>query len=109
MPHFYFHVLDGTALPDRDGVDLRGIEAARTEAMDLAGALLRDGVSEQIWQGHPWQLVVSDSTSPFTGRTHFVVSVSIAQSPDLERESAITAGYERLARILDAVPTPEQK
>jgi hypothetical protein len=53
--------------------------------------------------------VVSGSSSPFTGRTHFVVSVSIAQSPDLQRESAVTAGYEGLARILEALPAPEEK
>jgi hypothetical protein len=63
MPRFYFHILDGSALFDFTGVELPGIDAAMTEAVRFAGAVLRDGIADEIWKGSPWRVVVSDSPS----------------------------------------------
>lgn len=38
----------------RDAVELRYIGAARIEAMDLADAIARDGLSGHILAGIPW-------------------------------------------------------
>ena len=84
MPRYYFHILDGTSVIDETGVELAGLQAARVEAIELAGAVLREGISDRFWEGDPWQLVVTDSPSPRAGRTHFVLSFSTT-SPGIHR------------------------
>jgi hypothetical protein len=76
MPHFYYHVLDGTSVPDRDGVELPDIDAAKVEAFRFAGAVLSDGIDGSVWQGHPWRIVVTDGPSPQGGRTYLTLTLS---------------------------------
>ena len=42
MPRYYFHVRDGQYIPDEAGTELRDLPAAHTEAVKLAGEMLRD-------------------------------------------------------------------
>lgn len=81
-------------------MELAGLAAARVEAIELAGAVLREGISDRFWEGDPWQLVVTDSPSPTAGQTHFVLSFSTTSPESIER--AVTSGYETLVRVLTA-------
>ncbi|WP_409191717.1 DUF6894 family protein [Bradyrhizobium sp. RDM4] len=100
MPRYHFHILDGTAVTDETGVELPGIAEARIEAIQLAGGVLREGMAGHFWHGEPWQLLVSDSPSPTAARAYFVLNFSMVPSSQ-SRESAITAGYQALAHVLD--------
>jgi hypothetical protein len=43
MPRFYFHVCDGTGfVEDEEGVELRDIDAARTEAVKGARSIMAE-------------------------------------------------------------------
>lgn len=42
MPHFYFHVHDGTSSPDRTGSDVVDFDDARCQALRMAGTLLQE-------------------------------------------------------------------
>jgi len=77
MTRYYFHVLDGTAITDETGEEFPDIKAAKAEAVKLASGLLADGLGETFWQGHPWQIVVSDSASPERGRIFFSLTLSV--------------------------------
>jgi flagellar biosynthesis regulator FlaF len=70
MPRFHFHVLDGTARADEEGTELVDLNAAKAEAVKLAGEILRDSIHTHIWTRETWQLIVNDSPSPDSGRTY---------------------------------------
>jgi hypothetical protein len=76
MPHFYFHVVDGSAIADDTGEELPNIDAAKIEAARLAGAVLSEGIADEIWKGSPWQVVVSDSPWLEGGRTFLTLTLS---------------------------------
>jgi hypothetical protein len=77
MPRFYFHVLDGSALFDDSGLELPGIDAAMKAAVRFAGAVLREGIADDLWKGSPRQVLVSDSPSPTgSGRTLLTLTLS---------------------------------
>jgi hypothetical protein len=76
MPHFYFHVLDGSGIADDTGAVLASIEVAKIEAARLAGAVISEGISDKVWNGVPWQVVVSDSPSPTGGRALLSLTLS---------------------------------
>jgi hypothetical protein len=48
VPRFHFHVLDGTALTDTDGLVLPDTAAAKSEAIRLTGAVLRDYTGDDL-------------------------------------------------------------
>lgn len=79
MPRFHFHVLDGTSLADEEGTELVDIDAAKAEAVKLAGAVLRDCVHSDIWALETWKLLVNDSSSPESGRTYFSLTLIPAE------------------------------
>ena len=61
MPRYFFHVIDGRDIIDNVGTELSGLKAARTEAIQLAGAILRDE-GDAFWKGEEWQMNVTDLT-----------------------------------------------
>ena len=62
MPRYYFHVRDSAYRPDREGTELPGITAARSEAARLVGELLRDHQGRS-WNGFQWEIQVTDETA----------------------------------------------
>jgi len=84
MRRFYFHLVDGSAIPDDTGVELPSVEAAKIEAAKFAGAVLSEGIADGIWAGSPWRVVVSDSPLPDRGRTFLTLTLSCeAQSGEI--------------------------
>ena len=59
MPRFFFHIYDGTARPDEDGVELTDLRAARAEAAHFAGKCILDGDASH-WPHGVWRLTVED-------------------------------------------------
>lgn len=60
MPRYFFHVDDGTFVPDDSGTDYPNIEAAREEAIRAAGAMLVD-LDGDFWRAATaWTMYVTD-------------------------------------------------
>ena len=59
MQRYFFHVSDGTELPDVDGKLLPDLRAARRHAAALLGRLMSEA-PDDIWEGVDWQVVVKD-------------------------------------------------
>ncbi|MFC5068027.1 DUF6894 family protein [Flaviflagellibacter deserti] len=61
MPRYFFHVVDHSFTIDDEGTELRDIEAARAEAIQTAGEILRHS-PRNVWDGSEWQMHVTDET-----------------------------------------------
>ena len=72
MPRYFFHVIDGRALMDDEGMELAGIDEARRQAIQTAGEMLRQSASG-FWGGCPWQMTVANAN----GDTLFTLRFSV--------------------------------
>ena len=59
MPRYLFRIHDGREAPDVEGLDLPNIEAARIEAIHLAGDLLRQ-CAARFTPGADWRVSVRE-------------------------------------------------
>lgn len=80
MPRYFFDVRDHMELLDDTGTELRDEEAARTEAVVLAGRLLAD-LGRKFWDSGDWRLSVREES----GRVLFVLEFSAKTSPANDR------------------------
>ena len=80
MERFYFNVMDGASAPDREGVLLSGLDAARIEAVRLTGALLSEAPASAC-AGDDWRVEVVDQR----GLTLFMITVITTDSPATRR------------------------
>jgi hypothetical protein len=76
VSRYHFHVVDGSAQVDEEGTELADVNAAKAEAVRLAGEVLRDTAHGDIWALEEWKLVVNDSPSPESDRTYFTLTLS---------------------------------
>lgn len=77
MPHYYFNVYNGADQLDEDGLELSGPEAARLEALQSAGSILKDEALS-LALGEDWRMVVTDETGLILFRLDFTVHASSA-------------------------------
>lgn len=85
MPVYFFHVDNGSLSPDQDGTELPDVEAARAEAVALAGALLRELDGEFWAHGRRWTMHVTDDQGRLLFSLHFgaeIPSGDIRYLPD---------------------------
>jgi hypothetical protein len=61
MPRYFFNVIDGRSIIDNQGSELAGLKEARVEAIQLAGAILRDE-GDTFWSGEEWHMHVTDAS-----------------------------------------------
>jgi hypothetical protein len=61
MPRYFFHVIDGRSIIDREGTEFPTLKQARGEAIRLAGAILRDE-GDTFWNGEEWHMNVTDAS-----------------------------------------------
>lgn len=71
MPRYFFHVIDGIALPDREGTELPDLKAARAMAICTSGQILHD-MGERFWDGTEWRLEVADKEGQVLLVLHFL-------------------------------------
>jgi len=62
MPRYFFHVIDGREIIDREGLELSGLKEVRAEAIRTAGAILRDE-GDKFWNGTEWHMNVTDAAT----------------------------------------------
>jgi len=59
MSNFFFHVHDGTLLPDRTGIELPSLDEAYAQAIATSGQILQEaGIG--ILKSAPWRMEVTD-------------------------------------------------
>ena len=75
MPRYFFHVEDGHSLPDAEGTELTSPDEARSEAIRLAGAILRDEDGDALGGRGAWRLVVADESGLL-----FTLNVSVTEA-----------------------------
>lgn len=76
MPRYHFNVYDGVSAPDPEGYELVDWQAARLEAVRLAGELLRED-AKRIAIGEDWYMEVTDDT----GLVLFRLDFSVMEAP----------------------------
>ena len=82
MPRYFFHVFNGSAHPDTEGIELQGLEEARQEAIQTTGEIIQeDGIKS--WKNSDWHMDVTDAA----GQVLFRLRVS------LEELSGTTANF----------------
>lgn len=72
MPLFFFDMHDGLGV-DPEGVELKDINEARSEAIREASGILRDDASDML-SGDVWTMTVSDMVGATVCRLRFSVS-----------------------------------
>jgi hypothetical protein len=86
MPRFHFHVHDGCSALDTEGTELPDPQAARLEAIRIAGDILKHD-AHRIALGEDWRIEVTDDT----GLILFQMTFLVVESPVMRR----AAGAER--------------
>ena len=78
MPRYFFHSEDGRLEHDTVGTELADTATARLEAVQFAGALLRDR-AQALWEGTRWRLLVTDESALilFTIEVNTVIGAAV--------------------------------
>lgn len=63
MPRYFFHIDEKRFHLDTEGVDLSDLEAAKTEAMVIAGKSMIDNAASDVLSKGTWSLTVADEAS----------------------------------------------
>ncbi|MCJ2090202.1 hypothetical protein MKK88_30080 [Methylobacterium sp. E-005] len=80
MPRFHFHVHDGCSVLDTEGTELPDTQAARLEAIRIAGDILKHD-AHRIALGEDWRIEVTDDT----GLILFQMTFLVVESPVMRR------------------------
>lgn len=59
MPRYFFHIHDGTAVIDPDGVELPGADDAREKAVEAAAEALHH-LGPRFWESGKWLMRATD-------------------------------------------------
>jgi GTP-dependent phosphoenolpyruvate carboxykinase len=87
MPRYFFNVIDGRSIIDNQGSELAGLKEARVEAIQLAGAILRDE-GDTFWNGEEWHMHVTDASGQSVLKLRFSADdQGIAPEEDREVET----------------------
>ncbi len=89
MPRYFFHVIDGQNIIDKEGTELSGLRQARAEAIQLAGAILRDE-GDKFWNGEEWHMNVTDASGQSVLKLHFSADDQ-GISPEEDQETGALA------------------
>ena len=81
MPRFHFHVHDGYSALDVEGTEFADWQAARLEAIRLAGDILKHD-AHRIALGEDWRIEVTDGA----GLILFQMTFLVVESPAMRRE-----------------------
>ena len=81
MQRYYFHVHDGSAQPDAEGLGLPSRDAAWSEAVRSCGEMLRD-IDGEFGRNTEWRMEVVDGlgqpvfTLRFVGQEHAPITAA---------------------------------
>ena len=84
MPRFHFHVHDGCSVLDPEETELPDPQAARLEAIRIAGDILKHD-AHRIALGEDWRIEVTDHT----GLILFQMTFLVVESPVMRQAAAL--------------------
>jgi hypothetical protein len=70
MPRYFSHIDDGKDWPDTDGTVHPDATTAHAQAVETAGAMLKDKGKRQ-WDGAEWRMTVIDEAGQTVCGLHF--------------------------------------
>lgn len=70
MPRYFFHLEDHVFTHDEEGTELPDLRAARLQAAELVGEILKHEAS-RFWDMGDWRLVVTDDQQNILFRIDF--------------------------------------
>ena len=70
MPRYFFHIIDGQFVVDGEGTECSGMAEVRTQAIQTAGAILRD-MNGTFPSGLEWQMHVTDEAKTTVFKLRF--------------------------------------
>lgn len=70
MPRYFFHVLDGHFVIDNEGTECAEMSEVRAQAIQTAGAILRD-MGSKLAIGPEWQMHVTDASTKTVFKLRF--------------------------------------
>ena len=59
MPRYYFHVVNGEFVPDREGLECSTLDEAKKQAVIIAGGMLKDQALK-VWKTRHYYMFVAD-------------------------------------------------
>jgi hypothetical protein len=81
MSRYFFHTEGNHLHTDEEGTDLPTLYAARAEAMQMAGEMLREGtLNDQVPDGVPWRLWVTEGPGA-AGATVLSIHILVQSGP----------------------------
>jgi len=80
MPRYHFHTEDGECLADKEGTELKDIDAARDTSVQLLAECLK-GNSELFWRHEGFAVIVTDHS----GLRLFQLHLGVVESPVAKR------------------------
>jgi hypothetical protein len=80
MAMHYFHMLNGKLTADLTGSDFADLAAVRREALRAARDMLNLGAIDEIWQGEPWKILVTDKPTA-TSKAILTIEVMASCEP----------------------------
>jgi hypothetical protein len=83
LPRYFFHIQEGSAPPDVEGIELPGLAEARRVAVQTACAMISHGI-EDFWGTGEWQMRVTDEAGLDQFRlTFFATDAPATASADI--------------------------
>lgn len=86
MPRFHFHVHDGCSALDAEGTEFPDLQAARLEAIRLAGDILKHD-ARSITLGEDWRIEAADGA----GLILFPMTLLVVEAPVVRGEAVRNA------------------
>jgi hypothetical protein len=77
LPRYFFHVVDGSVSIDSDGTVLANLAEAHSQAITMAGEIMRDA-RRKFWSGNDWQMHVTNDAK----RTLFKLKFSAEETDE---------------------------
>ncbi|HEX9948390.1 MAG TPA: hypothetical protein VGA98_12675 [Allosphingosinicella sp.] len=71
MPRYFFHIEDGAATRDDEGIELENVAVAKCEAVKLAGQMICDSAGG-FWNHRDWKLTAASETGLTLFCLHFI-------------------------------------
>ena len=59
MPRYFFHVINGSFIPDDTGHECKDLDEAKAVAVRTAGSMLQDQAAA-VWKTRHWDMFVTD-------------------------------------------------
>jgi hypothetical protein len=105
VPRYFFHATNGPQERDTEGTELENLNAARKEAVQFAGSVLRDAPNE-IWDGRDFRVDVFDeNNNPLLVVITMAIDASVVSTHRAKHETLATDAVDKVFQRVAAKVT----